>query len=166
MNGLGRSVQQKALTRTHTYSEKQYKDRFAAWKISKNVRTVDMMHLCWLKLEAAGGEGFEFKVHGMTVEPRKVDRFIGRMTRRLGRERLLALIRSQSELHWAAECTSTTNVLCSRHPSVYNIPGGQGVTACDVTRDWQLASRNFAQGRTVGGSYLNGGKKAEQPSTT
>lgn len=80
-------------------SEKQYKDRFSAWSLSKNVRTKDMKHLVRIKVKRdAAGKATKFMVHATKVDHSKVDRFIKRKSKKLGDGRFIELINEKGEL--------------------------------------------------------------------
>ncbi|PYH41185.1 Clr5 domain-containing protein, partial [Aspergillus saccharolyticus JOP 1030-1] len=60
-------------------SEKQYKDRLAAWNVRKNIKAKEV-HIMLRKQQrrAAEGKRTAFRVAGQVVEPKRISRFVRR----------------------------------------------------------------------------------------
>lgn len=63
----------------HNHSEKQYKDRLAAWHIRKNIKAKEV-HVMIRKQQkrAARGKQTAFRVGGQAVDSKRISRFVRR----------------------------------------------------------------------------------------
>ncbi|KIM99676.1 hypothetical protein OIDMADRAFT_55587 [Oidiodendron maius Zn] len=76
-------------------TQRNYKKHFKAWKLSKNMRTDDMMHLARIKAKRdAVDKATKFTVYDTKVDSSKINRFIQRQKKKLG-DRFAVLINDE-----------------------------------------------------------------------